>query len=68
MLVAYAYREVANRCYADYRSDSNVWGFERLGDTVVGHKKHLIYTVLGAALLVLCWCFNLGAMPTMPDL
>jgi hypothetical protein len=39
----------------------NVWGFERLGDTVLGYQKHLICTVLGAAVFRLRWCSNLGA-------
>jgi hypothetical protein len=38
------------------------------GTLLWGTKKHLIFTVLGAALRVLYWCFQLGATPNLPDL
>jgi hypothetical protein len=47
--------------FASTRRFPNVWGFERLGDTVLGYQKHLICTVLGPAVFRLRWCSNLGA-------
>jgi hypothetical protein len=43
-----------------YRRCPNVWGFDCLGDTVLGYLKHLISTVLGAGQTLTHWCSIFG--------